>query len=84
MAEVHRHRGEWVQPGQTILRILRLDRLRAEGLVNAAAVPEGSMGRPVQLTVQIGDQPTKFTRQDRVRQPGDRSGQWPGAGVGGN
>ena len=27
-------RGEWVQPGQTILRMVRLDRLRAEGLVN--------------------------------------------------
>jgi RND family efflux transporter MFP subunit len=61
VAEIHRHRGEWVQPGQAILRILRLDRLRAEGLVNAALVNDGLMGRSVQLTVQIGDEPTKFT-----------------------
>ena len=56
VAEVHRHRGEWVQPGQTILRILRLDRLRAEGLVNSRTVQGHLNGRRVKLTVQLNDQ----------------------------
>ncbi len=30
VAQVHRHQGEWVEPGQTIMRLLRLDRLRAK------------------------------------------------------
>ena len=42
VAEVNRHAGEWVQPGQTILRILRLDRLRAEGLVSSQAIATNS------------------------------------------
>ena len=57
VAQVHRHQGEWVQPGQTILRILRLDRLRAEGMVNAANVQGDINGRYVTLTVSIDDGP---------------------------
>jgi membrane fusion protein, multidrug efflux system len=57
VAQVNRHQGEWVQPGQPILRILRLDRLRAEGLVNAQAVRGDLNGRKVKLTVQLDDQP---------------------------
>jgi RND family efflux transporter MFP subunit len=58
VAEVHRHRGEWVQPGQPILRMVRLDRLRAEGLVNARSVQGDVNGRPVKLIVQLNDQKT--------------------------
>jgi macrolide-specific efflux system membrane fusion protein len=55
VAQILRRPGEWVQPGQTILRILRLDRLRAEGLVNAQSIDGDLMGRPVMLTVRQGD-----------------------------
>lgn len=55
VAEIHRHRGEWVQPGEPILRILRLDRLRAEGLLDAQAVRGDLNSRPVKLTVKQGD-----------------------------
>jgi macrolide-specific efflux system membrane fusion protein len=61
VAEVMRHQGEWVEPGQTILRILRLDRLRAEGLVNASDVSGDFKGRKVTLTVNVDGQPTEFT-----------------------
>jgi RND family efflux transporter MFP subunit len=62
VAELQRHRGEWVQPGQTILRILRLDKLRAEGLVNARLVGGDVNGRSVKLTVQLDDEaPATFT-----------------------
>lgn len=33
--EVHRQRGEWVTPGQPVARILRLDRLRCVGYLDA-------------------------------------------------
>ena len=82
VAEVNRHRGEWVQPGQTIMRILRLDRLRAEGLVSAQAVGGDLNGRSARLTVELDEQARRIYRQGGVRQPGDRSGQRPGSGVG--
>jgi macrolide-specific efflux system membrane fusion protein len=60
VAEVNRHGGEWVEPGQTILRMLRLDRLRAEGLVSAEGVRGDLLGRPVKLTVKQGDQAAQY------------------------
>jgi RND family efflux transporter MFP subunit len=62
VVEVNRRRGEWVQPGQTVLRILRLDRLRAEGLVNANLLPGDTAGQPVKLSVRVEDgPPLQFT-----------------------
>ncbi len=60
VAEVNRHQGEWVQPGQTIMRILRLDRLRAEGLIDATLVNGELKGRKARLTVEIDGQPAEF------------------------
>jgi macrolide-specific efflux system membrane fusion protein len=61
VAEVNRHQGEWVQPGQSIARLLRLDRLRAEGLVSAAEVRGDLKGRQATLTVDIDGRPASFT-----------------------
>lgn len=33
VVEIVRRKGEWVEPGEDVLRIVRIDRLRAEGLV---------------------------------------------------
>ena len=33
VVQVLRHRGEWVKPGETVVRIVRLDHLRAEGFL---------------------------------------------------
>jgi macrolide-specific efflux system membrane fusion protein len=38
VVQVSRHAGEWVEPGETVVRILRLDRLRAEGFLDARCV----------------------------------------------
>ena len=47
--------GEWVQPGETVLRLLKLDRLRAEGLVNASRLQGRNLkNRPVTLIVNPG------------------------------
>tara|TARA_R110002049_G_scaffold27321_2_gene94237 strand:- start:447560 stop:448927 length:1368 start_codon:yes stop_codon:yes gene_type:complete len=35
VAEVYLHAGEWVETGQPVMRLVRLDRLRAEGFVTA-------------------------------------------------
>jgi macrolide-specific efflux system membrane fusion protein len=62
VAEISRHRGEWVQPGQSILRILRLDRLRAEGLVPAESVSGDATGRKVTLQLKSGQSaPVEYT-----------------------
>jgi RND family efflux transporter MFP subunit len=35
VVEVHREQGEWIEPGQTLLRLVTLDQMRAEGFVAA-------------------------------------------------
>ena len=60
VTQVNRHRGEWVEPGQAIVRILRLDRLRAEGLASAELLGRDLHGRPVTLTVQHEGKPIEF------------------------
>ncbi|MEX2186408.1 MAG: HlyD family efflux transporter periplasmic adaptor subunit [Pirellulales bacterium] len=53
VVEVKRRKGEWAQPGETIVRILRTDRLRAEGFVPAARVVKPWAGKPVVLHVAV-------------------------------
>ena len=57
MVQVHRHRGEWVEPGEAVVRILRLDRLRAEGFLNVRYLGPDVESRPVTLTVDLPDEP---------------------------
>jgi multidrug efflux pump subunit AcrA (membrane-fusion protein) len=56
--------GEWVQPGQPIVEIVRLNRLRVETSLNAYEVSprEVAVGQPVEIEIQIGPrQVEKFT-----------------------
>lgn len=54
VVEVLRELGEWVQPGDPLLRIVRMDRLRIEGFMNAADFgPEEISNRPVTIEVQL-------------------------------
>jgi RND family efflux transporter MFP subunit len=53
VVQIQRRPGEWVKPGDTLLRILRLDRLRAEGYVKARYLGTVAKGRDVQLTVEL-------------------------------
>ncbi len=53
VVQVHRHRGEWVKPGEVVVRILRLDRLRAEGFVKTQQFSDDMQGRPVRLVVEV-------------------------------
>jgi macrolide-specific efflux system membrane fusion protein len=57
VVDVQRHSGEWVKPGDSVLRILRIDRLRAEGFLPVAELGGHLDGRPVRLIVDLPDQP---------------------------
>ncbi len=62
VVQLHRHPGEWVQPGEKVIRILRLDRLRVEAFVSHRDLEAlGTIvGRPMQLTVTIGQKNQQF------------------------
>lgn len=49
VVKVLRHPGEWVKPGEQIFRIVRTDRLRAEGFVRASDVVEDLRGKSVSV-----------------------------------
>jgi macrolide-specific efflux system membrane fusion protein len=51
VVQIHRQTGEWSEPGETLLRIVRVDRLRAEAYVDADELPMGVAGSRVRLTV---------------------------------
>jgi multidrug efflux pump subunit AcrA (membrane-fusion protein) len=48
------HRGEWVKPGDTVIRLIRMDRLKAEGYLKVADYnPSDVMNRNVTLKVTV-------------------------------
>ena len=62
VAQVFRRAGEWVEPGEPVIRVLRVDRLRAEAFVNVRQVTSDLEGRRVTLTVDLSNDPkAEFT-----------------------
>ncbi len=57
VVQVHRRRGEWVKPGEVVVRILRLDRLRAEGVLKIEHWSDQLQGRPVRIWVDLPKSP---------------------------
>ena len=55
VAQVVRRRGEWVEPGMMVIRVLRLDRLRAEGFLRADQFTDDLNGRSVTLVLDKGN-----------------------------
>lgn len=54
VVEILRHRGEWVEPGDTVVRIVSLARLRVEFLLNAADhSPHDVAGRSMVATALL-------------------------------
>ncbi len=54
VVELYRHAGEWVQPGDPVMHIVQVDRLRIEGFLNAEKVSPGEVdGQPVTVAVQL-------------------------------
>jgi len=54
VVELYRHDGEWVQPGDPVLHVVRINRLRVEGVVNSAeAAGHEISGQPVEVAVEL-------------------------------
>jgi multidrug efflux pump subunit AcrA (membrane-fusion protein) len=53
VVQVNRHQGEWVEPGEMVMRILRLDRLRAEGFLDVRYLRHDLREWQVKLTVDL-------------------------------
>jgi multidrug resistance efflux pump len=52
--EVRKHAGEWVNAGETVLRVARMDKLRAIGSVDALTYdPHEVDGKRITVTVQL-------------------------------
>ena len=57
IVQVYVRKGEWVKPGQQALRIVNVDRLKAEGFIPAAQAADNLVGKQVKLTMEPnGDQ----------------------------
>jgi multidrug efflux pump subunit AcrA (membrane-fusion protein) len=64
VTDVHRHVGEWVNPGDRILTMFLMDKVRVEGQLEFAVVsPMQVIDRPVTVTVTL-------TRNRTVELPG--------------
>ncbi|HEV2970043.1 MAG TPA: HlyD family efflux transporter periplasmic adaptor subunit [Pirellulales bacterium] len=64
VVEVPQHEGEWVKPGDPVMRILRMDRLRIEGFLNSAVYsPQDILDRNVVVSIKLAHkiQPEQFT-----------------------
>lgn len=54
VTEIYKHKGEWCQPGDPVMEIVRMDRLEIEGFVYSAdASPQKVLGKPVEVVVQL-------------------------------
>jgi macrolide-specific efflux system membrane fusion protein len=53
VVEVNARPGEWMEPGEKVLRILRMDRLRAEGFIAANQISPGLLGSAARVTVDL-------------------------------
>jgi len=61
IVQVHLHRGEWIKPGDPVLRVVKLDRLRVDGFVNIAQFgPAQIIDRPVVVDVLLQGRKVSF------------------------
>ena len=49
-----RNKGDWVTAGDPVVRVIRLNRLRAEGFVPSETIDQLRQNRIVQLTIEMG------------------------------
>ncbi|HEX4142483.1 MAG TPA: HlyD family efflux transporter periplasmic adaptor subunit [Pirellulales bacterium] len=63
VTNVYRHPGEWVAPGDPVIKVIQVDRLRIEGSLSAAEYdPPEIDGRPVTIEAELAHgRKVKFT-----------------------
>ena len=60
VAQIDKSAGEWVDKGELILRVVRVDRLKVEGYVGVADSAKGLVGRPVEVEAIVdGGEPIR-------------------------
>jgi multidrug efflux pump subunit AcrA (membrane-fusion protein) len=64
VVERFRNQGDWVAPGDAVVRVIRLDRLRAEGFVPAGQLSLLRRHRDVELTIAMAG-------EDVIRRDGE-------------
>ncbi len=57
VVEVSKQRGEWVEPGDQVFRIVRIDHLRVKGYVNINQLFGVTEGRPATLFIEVPSRP---------------------------
>jgi multidrug efflux pump subunit AcrA (membrane-fusion protein) len=65
VVELPRRTGEWVQPGEKVVRVIRLTRLRAEGFLPLAKANAAPVGSPASVVVSTSDS-RQITREGRI------------------
>lgn len=57
IVKINRRQGEWIEPGESLLRIVRIDELRAEGFIDVAALQSDLANQPVILHLDLPGNP---------------------------
>ncbi len=52
IVQIYARKGEWAEPGQKALRIVNVDRLKAEGFIRAEDATNNLVGRKIGLSVE--------------------------------
>lgn len=60
IVQVHKRPGDWLQTGDKVARLVRLDRLRIEAFVQPSDLPQVQVEAPVRFTVTAGKQPLEL------------------------
>ncbi len=58
VVERYRNLGDWVKAGEPVIRVIRLDRLRAEGFITADQLDHVAVGQEVKLTIERSEKNT--------------------------
>jgi RND family efflux transporter MFP subunit len=60
IVQIYARKGEWAEPGQKALRIVNVDKLKAEGFISAEDATGKVVGRSIKLVVEPGGERNTF------------------------
>jgi macrolide-specific efflux system membrane fusion protein len=60
IVQIYARKGEWAEPGQKALRIVNVERLKAEGFIRAEDATQTVVGRAIRLVVEPGGERNTF------------------------
>jgi macrolide-specific efflux system membrane fusion protein len=60
IVQIYARKGEWAEPGQKALRVVNVDRLKAEGFIRAEDATDHVVGRAIRLVIEPGGEQNTF------------------------